>query len=48
MSIFAAFSLVDGMLVFLLPETKDQEMPDTLEEASRIGRANTQSRQELN
>ena len=52
MAIFSIFSVLDGALVFLLPETSDEEMPDTLDEANRIGRqaqavSRTRSKEQL-
>ncbi|CAH1774737.1 unnamed protein product [Owenia fusiformis] len=35
--IFGVFSLAAGFLAFLLPETKDKKLPETLEEGERFG-----------
>lgn len=37
---FGLMSLIAGLLVLLLPETLDQDLPDTLDEAESIGRHN--------
>ena len=34
--VFGASALVAGGLALLLPETRDQELPDTLEQAEKL------------
>jgi len=38
MIVFATFSLIDGCLVFLLPETKGKALPDSIEEVQQVFR----------
>ena len=35
--IFGAFSITSGMLILLLPETLGKPMPETIEDAEKIG-----------
>ena len=36
MIVFAVFSIFDGFLVFLLPETRGKTMPDSIEEIEYV------------
>lgn len=36
MGIFGVLSLTDGIATHFLPETKDKQMPDTLQEAENL------------
>jgi hypothetical protein len=36
LSIFGSLSVVDGFTIHLLPETRGQQIPDTLEEAENF------------
>lgn len=45
---FGAISIVAGVLVLLLPETFNQELPDTIEEAKNIGRTDKNRDIEMN
>ena len=36
--IFGALSIISGLLLFLLPETHRQKLPDTIAEGEQFGR----------
>ena len=38
--IFGALSIISGLLLFLLPETHKQKLPDTIAEGEQFGRYN--------
>lgn len=40
-TLFGGMSLVTGALVLLAPETLGAKLPDTMEEAARLGRRNS-------
>lgn len=48
MVVFAVFSLIDGCLVFLLPETRGKCMPDTIEEVQYVFRKDVKNNNSIN
>lgn len=36
--VFGALSIIAGLLLFLLPETLQQKLPDTIKEGEQFGR----------
>lgn len=45
---FAILSFVTGILVLLLPETRDQDLPDTIEDAINLGKGKSERDQTKN